>query len=156
MRFFFILIHFHTFSQFFQYFLRFFNPNLLNKTKMQRLMKSIESKLSNKIHTTTQKHLWHIFSPNKFKDKKTDKKHAIISDVTIVFQSDGHNDETTEKSLLCVEERSMKLNASGRFIGIMGFLFWFHLDFTCGCNLCHTIICQFTKRKQASSSLGYS
>ncbi len=63
-----------------------------------------------------------------------------------VFQSAGHNDETTEKSLLCVKEGSMKLNARGRFIGKMGVLFWFHLDFTCGCNLCHTIMCQFTQK----------
>lgn len=37
----------------------------------------------------------------------------------------------------------MKLNARGRFIGIMGH-FWFHLDFKSGCNLCHKIIRQFT------------
>lgn len=75
-------------------------------------------------------------------------KHAIIS---VVFQSAGHNDETTEKSCLCVKEGSMKLNARGRFIEIMGLLFWFHLDFTCSCNLCHTIKSQLTLKDNKPS-----
>lgn len=49
------------------------------------------------------------------------EKHFTITYVTKVFQSAGHNDETAEKSLLCVKEGGMKLNA--RFIGIMGLLF---------------------------------
>lgn len=38
----------------------------------------------------------------------------------------------------------MKLNARSRFIEIMGLLFSFHSDFTCSCNLCHTVRSQFT------------
>lgn len=34
-----------------------------------------------------------------------------------------------------------------RFIGIMGLLLWFYLDFTCGCNLCHTIMCRFALKE---------
>lgn len=41
---------------------------------------------------------------------------------------------------LCVKEGSMKWKARARFIGIMGLLLLFHFNFTCGCNLCHTII----------------
>lgn len=48
---------------------------------------------------------------------------------------------------LCVKEGSMKLNARGRFIGIMGLLLWFHQYFKCGCNLCHTIICWLTLKE---------
>lgn len=41
----------------------------------------------------------------------------------------------------------MKVNASCRFIGIMVPLFRSPLDFTCGCNLCNTTICQFTLKE---------
>lgn len=75
------------------------------------------------------------------------KKHVVTANVIKVSQWAGHNDETTEKSLLCVKEVSMKVNASRRFIGIMGLLSWFSLDFTHGCNLCKSTICQFTLKE---------
>lgn len=77
----------------------------------------------------------------------SDKKHVVTANVIKASQSAGHNDETTEKSLLCVKEVSMKVNASRGFIGIMGLLSWFSLDFTRGCNLCKSTICQFTLKE---------
>lgn len=68
------------------------------------------------------------------------EKHNFIYYCVIVSMSAGHNDEIAKKSLLCVKEGSMKWKARARFIGIMGLLLLFHFNFTCACNLCHTII----------------